>query len=77
MDELKLNLTSKFMKGIVTKVIAYIIKTKLGYNIDVQLNEITVNATDGKIRVHADIGAETSNEELLKIIKSIGIDGAL
>lgn len=77
MDEMKLNLKSKFMKGIVTKLIAMVIKEKLGYKIDIELNELDIVATDGKIHLHANIDAETTNEELMKIVKSIGSEGLI
>lgn len=71
MDEMKLNLTTKFMKGMVTKIIASIIRKKLGFNIDIQLNNVTIEATDGKVYLHANVDAETTNEEFTKIVKSI------
>jgi hypothetical protein len=74
MDELKLKLSTKFMRGIVAKLISKTISSKLGYNVSVQLNEIDIRTEDGKIRLHADVDAEISNEEFVHIIKSIGLD---
>ena len=74
MDEMKLNLTSKFMKGIVTKILATVIRKKLGYKIDIQLNDVIVVARDGKVHIHADVDAETTDEEFAKIIKSVTKD---
>ena len=72
MDELKLNLNSKFMNGIVTKLIGMTIRKKVGYNVDVQLNSVNVIAKDGKVHIHVDVEAETTNEEFMNMIKSIG-----
>lgn len=74
MDELKLNLTSKFMKGIVTKLIGNVIRKKLGYDVDILLNKIDVTASDGKIHLHLDVEAETTNEEFMKMISTMGLE---
>ena len=71
MDELKLNLSSKFMKGIVTKLIAKAIYKKTGYKIDVELNSINVEVIDGKTHIHADVDVEIDNNELKKIVSTI------
>lgn len=74
MDALKLNLSTKFMKGIVTKLIAKAIYKKFGYKVDIQLNEIGIEVTGGKAYIHVDADAEINNDELVKIVKSIGLD---
>ena len=70
MDELKLILSTKFMKGLVAKMIAKAIKKKTGYDIKVQLNEIVVGTVDGKICVHANVDAEINSEDFVQIVKS-------
>lgn len=74
MDELKLKLTTNFMRGILAKIIAKAIQKKLGCNIDILVNQISVTAVDGKVHLHADVDAETTNENFMKVIKSIGLD---
>lgn len=74
MDELKLRLSTKFMRGIITKIISKIIFDKLGYRINIQLNEIKIETTDGKVHLHADVDGEMDNSEFMKLVKSIGID---
>lgn len=74
MDELKLKLSTKFMRGIVAKLLSKVIRDKLGYEIDIQLNEIAVETVDGKIQLHANVDANIDNEEFKKIVKSIGLD---
>lgn len=69
MDEMKINLTSKFMKGIVTKILAKAIKKQLGYDVDIELNDISVIAKDGKVHLHADIDAEVTNEQFKELVK--------
>lgn len=74
MDELKLNLTTDFMRNIVAKLIAMAIRKKTGYDINVLLNEIHITSSNGKIKIHANIDAETSNDFFVKLVKSIGLD---
>ena len=71
MDELKLSLKSTFMRSIITKLIGTVIRKQLGYDIDISINNVNVVAVDGKIKLHLDVDAETTNEEFTKIVKSI------
>ena len=73
MDELKMSLSTKFMRGIVTKIISKAILKKTGYNIDIQLNEIKLETIDGKVCLHADVDAKINNEDFINIIKSKGL----
>lgn len=74
MDELKLKLSTKFMKGIVANLISKALVKKLGYNIDILLNEIEVKSEGGKIHLHIDADAEVENGEFVRMFKSIGMD---
>ena len=74
MDELKLKLSTKFMKNMVANLISKALFKKLGYNIDILLNEIEVKNENGKIMLHVDVDAEVDNGEFIKILKSIGMD---
>ena len=71
MDELKLILSTKFMRGIVTKLISRAIRKKFGYDVKIQLNAVQVETANGKVYLHADVDAEVDNEEFLKIMDSI------
>ena len=73
MDELKMSLSTKFMRGIVTKIISKAILKKTGYNIDIQLNEIKLETIDGKVCLHADVDAKIDNKDFINIIKSKGL----
>ena len=74
MDELKLKLSTKFMKGIVANLVSKAIAKKVGYNIDILLNEIEVKNEGGKIHIHIDADAEVENGEFVRMLKSIGMD---
>lgn len=72
MDEMRI--VSKFTRGIVSKILKTVIHKKTGYDVDIQLNEITTTISDGKTHLHLDVDAELNKEELMKILKSIGLN---
>lgn len=74
MDEMKLKLSTKFMRGIIAKLVTKLIRKKFGYNVEIQLNELDVTYVDGKAHLHTNVDLELNNEEFMKIIKSIGLD---
>ena len=71
MDELKLNLSSKFMRGIVTKLISKAVYKKTGYKIGIELNNINVEVINGRSHIHINADAEIDNDELMKIVRAI------
>ena len=71
MDELKMNLSSKFMRGIVTKIISKAVYKKTGYKVEIDLNNINVEVVNGKAYIHVDADAAIDNNELMKIVKNI------
>lgn len=72
MDEMRI--VSKFTRGIISKAIKMVIHKKTGYNIDIQLNEAITTISDGKTHLHLDIDAELNKDELMSILKSIGLN---
>ncbi|WP_336526937.1 hypothetical protein [Bacteroides acidifaciens] len=72
MDEMKI--VSKFTTNMISKLVKMVLRKKLGYDIDIQLNEIKTTITDGKTHVHLDVDAELEKEELVKILKKIGLN---
>lgn len=74
MDELKLKLSTNFMRGILAKLLVKLISKKFGYNVDIRINAIELKTEDGKIKIHADVDGEVTNEEFKNIVKSIGLD---
>lgn len=70
MDEMKI--TSKFLTGVVSKILERTLKKKLGYHIDIRLNGINVTCNDGKIHAHLDVDCELSKEEFERILKTNG-----
>ena len=71
MDEMKI--VSKFTTNMISKLVKMVLRKRLGYDFDIQLNEIKTTITDGKTHVHLDVDAELEKEELVKILKKIGL----
>ena len=71
MDELKMNLSSKFMRGIVTKIISKAVYKKTGYKVEIDLNNINVEVVNGKAYIHVDADVAIDNDELMKIVKNM------
>lgn len=74
MDEMKLKLSTKFMKSIITKLISKALLKKFGYKIDIGLQEIEMEMKDGKVRLHTNVDVEMNSDDFMKLIKSIGLD---
>ena len=72
MDEMKVNLSTKFMRGIVAKLIAKSIYKKYGYKVNIQLNELNVNVVDGATRIHTNVEVQLNSDEFMKIMKTVG-----
>ncbi len=74
MDEM--NIESKFLTGIISRIIGKIVRKKAGYDIDIALNSLRTTITDDpisdKIHVHLDLDAELSNDDLDKLLSKFG-----
>ena len=74
MDEMKVKLSTKFMRSIVSKVISRAIYKKYGYRVDIQLNDLDVNIIDGETKIATNVEVKLESKEFMKIIKSLGLD---
>ena len=68
-----MTITSKLMTKLVGKLLHRAIKKKLGYNVQIKLNELNATVIDGTAHVHLNIDAELPKEELNKIIFDAGL----
>lgn len=71
MDEMKIG--SKFTTNIISKLVAMVIRKKLRYDVKLKLNEVNATVIDGKMHIHLDVDAELEKDELMKILKNIGL----
>lgn len=74
MDEMKLKLTTKFMRGLVAKLIAKFIYKKLGYKINIQLNDLDVSVLDGETSIGTNVEIKMDSKEFMNLMKSIGAE---
>lgn len=74
MDEMKLKLTTGFMRNIVSKLVSRYIYKKTGYKVELKLNDLDVNFVDGETEIKTNVELKLNSKEFAKIIKSIGID---
>lgn len=74
MDEMKIKLSTNFMRGLVSKLISKMIYKKLGYKIDIQLNDLDVSTNNGNVFVKLNAEANLKSDELTRIVKGINLD---
>ena len=71
MDEMKIKLSTRFMRNIASKIITKAIYKQTGFKPKIQLNEIAVEMSDVKIYFHVDADGELDEKALLKISKMV------
>lgn len=74
MDEMRLKLTTKFMKGILAKLMSRSIRKKYGYKIDIRINDIDMDMFNGQTSIHLDVDLNLGSEDFKKLMKSIEED---
>lgn len=74
MDEMKIKISTKFMRGIVAKIASKIIANKLGIKADIQLNGISVEKINNKIHLHIDVDADIDETSLLKLTRLANLE---
>ena len=70
MDELKIK--TKLMRGMLSKVIEMLIRTKTGYKVKIQLNDIDITITDKIAHVHLDVDGDMNTDEFMKFKRILG-----
>ena len=74
MDEMKLNLGSKFMRRVVSKLISKYLSKSLGYKVRIDLNKLNVNFDDGDTIIKTDLELRMDKHEFKKLISKTDID---
>ena len=74
MDMLMLKLSTKFMKGIVAKIISKKVYKKLGYKIDIQLNDVQVDTINGDVKLHINADVKMNKTEFERLMEELGED---
>lgn len=73
MDEMKLKLSTNFMKKIVSKLLSRMIYSKTGYRVNIQINDLEFLSVNGDTTVKMNMEANVNSEEFNKIMKSIDL----
>ena len=68
-----MKIVSKFTREIFSKLLEMLVHKKCGYDVDIQINK-TINHNRWKDAPHLDVDAEINNDELITILKSIGLN---
>ena len=74
MDEMKLNLGSKFMRRVVSKLISKYLSKTLGYKVRIDLNKLNVNFEDGDTIIKTDLELRMDKHEFKKLISKVDVD---
>lgn len=74
MDELRVKLSTNFMKRIASKLLSKAIYKKTGHKVNVQINDFDFWSIDGDTTIKANVELKLNNEEFKKIIKSIEME---
>lgn len=71
MDEMKIKLSTRFMKNIISKLITKAICNKLGYKINIQLTDLDVSFVGGETKIITSAEVTIDKNEFEKIIKTV------
>lgn len=74
MDEMKIRLSTKFMRGLVSKLISRSIYKKYGCKVNVQLNDLDIGILDGETKISTNLEVRLDSKEFMKIMKMIDED---
>ena len=69
MDEMKLH--TKFMKNIVSKLIAKSICKKYGYKVDIQLGDLSVSIDDRETIIDSNVSIKIDSDSFKKIMTNM------
>ena len=74
MDEMKLSLSTRFMRGVLAKLVSRKINKQYGYKIDIYFSEISIDMKDGQTHAHVNVDLDMSSDEFKKLMKAIDED---
>jgi hypothetical protein len=74
MDEMRIKLSTKFMRGIFAKLLSKAIQMKTGCKVDIQIHEFDFWSISGDTTIKTNVEVKLKSEEFNKILKSIDLD---
>ena len=69
-EEIKINLVQDGLGGVFSYLIKSWIMKKKSCNVDIKFNKIQVIDENGRMRIHADMSADMSKDDFMKLIQS-------
>lgn len=74
MDEMRIKLSTKFMRNIFAKLLAKAIQMRTGCKVDIQIHEFDFWSISGDTTIKTNVEVRLKNEEFNKILNSIDLD---
>lgn len=71
MDEMKINFNTKFMRGLISKLIVKIVSKKIGFKPEIDLKDFEVELKDGKLVFHISLDGSVDEKAFTKINRII------
>ena len=71
MDEMKINFNTKFMRGLLSKLLVKIVSKKIGFKPEIDLKEFEVELKDGKLNYHISLDGSVDEKAITKINRII------
>lgn len=65
---MKVKLYTNLVKGIVSKLLSKMIAKKIGYNVQVHINELELDEHLGEIKLTANVEAKMNTDDFLKVV---------
>lgn len=74
MNEMFIKLRTKFMKKIVSKLLTKGVQNKLGYKVNIQIDDLEAELNNGEITLNVKLEAKMNEHEFIKILKAEDLD---
>lgn len=74
MDEMKIRLSTRFMKSMASKLIAKAIYKKYGYKVKIRIDDLDISMINGDTTIKANVEANLSSDEFMKLMKGIDVE---
>lgn len=71
MDIFKINLKTKFMRKVISKILCNIIRDKYNIDIDLNINEMSINKSEEDAYIKMDFIAKINEKEIYRLFKDI------
>ena len=74
MDEMRLKLSTKIMRNLVSKLLTKLIYKEYGYKVNIQLNDLDVWVINGDTTIKTNVELKIKSDDFMKIINKVSSD---